>query len=706
MTYQFKIQLKESKNPEVWRRVTILSNCSFLEFHKVIAVAFDREQNNLSFAFSPSGKGSKPQIISLEHAFNSNLSAKKTSLSSIFKRQEQTYTYLPEFDGKWLHDIVLEKVITQKIPHVVCLAGEGAYPPETCTNPEDYEEMKLALSDKNHPQHKSTQEWLELDENETWEEKYKFDISKVNEQLMCIDDRIKSFRNYTIVKHDTFNEKYDLNPSLWKIIDKQREEVYDDKNWNKIFRDAEKSVREYPNIPHFKNTLAIACLKANKKERAYEMLQQLLAEYPDYVIARCNLANQYTDNNRLDKAIEMLGGKFDLSELYPDRNGDFTEVEIYNYHIAVFRYFLKIKNDNDAQKHLDFLESLFPDEIHESDFQMQLNLVRMKKTSETITQEKTVKVIPERIAPTNKAPDFENPEMKILYEQSVNIKRDILQRIMKLPRESVIKDLEKILIDSIARFDYFRKNTSIDIPDAPIHALYLLSALEAEEALDTFFSVLRQDEDYYDFWYGDILTEDFWLFTYMMGQNQLDRLKDFVFEPNRYTYVRSAVNIAVMHIAFHQKERKEEVIKWYEEVLQYMLDYRNDDNIFESDAYLHCLEDMIDVAGKEHLPLILRLYDESLVSNKDRFSLYEIKKLLVRCLPGFKIRDIYTSIDQYYDHWQSWFGENNFDSDNKSHFLPQGKPSMPLAAVPKVGRNDTCPCGSGKKYKKCCGANK
>ena len=22
---------------------------------------------------------------------------------------------------------------------------------------------------------------------------------------------------------------------------------------------------------------------------------------------------------------------------------------------------------------------------------------------------------------------------------------------------------------------------------------------------------------------------------------------------------------------------------------------------------------------------------------------------------------------------------------------------------PKVGRNDPCPCGSGKKYKKCCG---
>jgi hypothetical protein len=24
---------------------------------------------------------------------------------------------------------------------------------------------------------------------------------------------------------------------------------------------------------------------------------------------------------------------------------------------------------------------------------------------------------------------------------------------------------------------------------------------------------------------------------------------------------------------------------------------------------------------------------------------------------------------------------------------------------PKIGRNDPCPCGSGKKFKKCCGAD-
>ena len=33
------------------------------------------------------------------------------------------------------------------------------------------------------------------------------------------------------------------------------------------------------------------------------------------------------------------------------------------------------------------------------------------------------------------------------------------------------------------------------------------------------------------------------------------------------------------------------------------------------------------------------------------------------------------------------------------------KATVGAAKSGKVGRNDPCPCGSGKKYKKCCGAN-
>jgi preprotein translocase subunit SecA len=38
---------------------------------------------------------------------------------------------------------------------------------------------------------------------------------------------------------------------------------------------------------------------------------------------------------------------------------------------------------------------------------------------------------------------------------------------------------------------------------------------------------------------------------------------------------------------------------------------------------------------------------------------------------------------------------------NKSN----GEARQPVRKSEKVGRNDPCPCGSGKKYKKCCGVN-
>ncbi len=42
-----------------------------------------------------------------------------------------------------------------------------------------------------------------------------------------------------------------------------------------------------------------------------------------------------------------------------------------------------------------------------------------------------------------------------------------------------------------------------------------------------------------------------------------------------------------------------------------------------------------------------------------------------------------------------------------AHWLARRPPASPLSqparrAEPRVGRNDPCPCGSGKKYKKCC----
>jgi len=708
-----------------------------LQFHKVIRTAFGKEYpQKLLFAFSPSGKGSTPQI-SIDIPFSKHPGAKATSLSSIFKRQGQVFTYQPDNLDDWQHQIILEEIIKDEISDADCIAGEGAYPPEACAGFDDYEEIKHILSDKNHLKYQFTHEWLELGEHATWEEAHKFNLFEIKEQMKQIDAELKTFRNYTIVPYDTFDEIYGLNPMLWLSIDKAKAQIVEKKNLAGTVQELERLVRKYPNIPHLKNSLSMVYLEIDKKKardktkRFFEIALSNFANYPDYVMGRNSLALEYVHDHP-EKTYELLGKDFDLSVLYPKRNGNFTETEIFSYHIAVFQYCLETNNETEAVKHLNFLDFHFTDKIRGSAFEFQLILFRMKTAAESKTYRQSIEVIPEKVEATDKAPDFEHPEMEILYKEEAFIERATLDKIMALPRESVIRDLQKILLDNIARFQYFNENSELYLPYASTHALYILSALEAEEALDTLFIVLRQNSDYYDFWYGDMLGNEFWRFIISMGQNRLDRLKDFILEPNRYSYARVAVSAAVMQIALHQPERKEEIFKWYEDVLQYLMDRKNDTAIFNKTVYSFLLDDLIKISVKEQFHFVKRFCDESLV---DQFivPLNEIKQSLAREKTPKKGDEIYTSIHQYYDYWQGWVNRkekaqsksvlSSINEPVSTPAAPSNKPTaskivaeeaapsesfipsnkIPHVAAPKVGRNEPCPCGSGKKYKKCCG---
>ena len=55
----------------------------------------------------------------------------------------------------------------------------------------------------------------------------------------------------------------------------------------------------------------------------------------------------------------------------------------------------------------------------------------------------------------------------------------------------------------------------------------------------------------------------------------------------------------------------------------------------------------------------------------------------------------HASYDQY----------DQFEAQQQAAQAPQGEQKIKTIKLkkPKVGRNEPCPCGSGKKYKKCCG---
>lgn len=53
--------------------------------------------------------------------------------------------------------------------------------------------------------------------------------------------------------------------------------------------------------------------------------------------------------------------------------------------------------------------------------------------------------------------------------------------------------------------------------------------------------------------------------------------------------------------------------------------------------------------------------------------------------------------------WLFVDGESHLHEEGQDHHHHE-KPQPVVREAPKVGRNEPCPCGSGKKYKQCCAA--
>ncbi|MCD4826076.1 MAG: SEC-C domain-containing protein [Phycisphaerae bacterium] len=76
----------------------------------------------------------------------------------------------------------------------------------------------------------------------------------------------------------------------------------------------------------------------------------------------------------------------------------------------------------------------------------------------------------------------------------------------------------------------------------------------------------------------------------------------------------------------------------------------------------------------------------------------------VRLTAGAQMQDVYQVSDQIHEQLQGYDHLARDMADQQEAAEPQKVEQIVREDV-KVGRNDPCPCGSGKKYKKCCGQN-
>ena len=74
---------------------------------------------------------------------------------------------------------------------------------------------------------------------------------------------------------------------------------------------------------------------------------------------------------------------------------------------------------------------------------------------------------------------------------------------------------------------------------------------------------------------------------------------------------------------------------------------------------------------------------------------------------GYDLERLYKNMVAADADWlyglEEW--ESIFDEDKRKELYKEQKSSTTIRKETRVYPNDPCPCGSGKKYKKCCGKN-
>ncbi len=466
-------------------------------------------------------------------------------------------------------------------------------------------------------------------------------------------------------------------------------------------------ILKYPQVPALKNYLSVLYNKLNLSEKAYEVNHWIVAEHPDYLFGKLNLAAEYFFREEYHKMPEILGESMELKQLYPQRD-TFHISEVTGFLKIASLYFSAIGDFEQAKVRVDILNDIAPDsdeyETAENQYNlalMQANFLKMQDHEENeilVNVKKTV------LTAAKKPPAFTHNEISFLYENDFSLDNTTIAGFLELPRQSLIDDLNKVLEDSIIRFNYFNtKAENGEYDDKTnsflIHALFILSEIKATESLNNVLEVLRQDEDYIELYLGNILTEYIWLVLYKITSSDLTVCKQFMLEPGICTYSKLEVAEVANQVALHQPERREEVIAWFGDVFRFYLNAGLKDNVIDSTLLGMLVNCVLDINGVELLPEIEKLYDKELVDYDSCGDIEEVKQHFVDDKNRDYKRDI-ISIFEIYKEIRSW-GNDNIGSDNnydENDFVD----IQSINTDPKIGRNDPCPCGSGKKYKKCC----
>lgn len=256
--------------------------------------------------------------------------------------------------------------------------------------------------------------------------------------------------------------------------------------------------------------------------------------------------------------------------------------------------------------------------------------------------------------------------------------------------------------------------------------MVLLAELGAEEALPNILRFLRQDKEDVDFWMGDMVTEllpDVMVRFASPAQHAL--LADFVTDGGIDEYIANIAIQGVVRRTWLQPELKPAATDWLAGIIETLLPGAQPG---ASNGRLDmAVSAIIELQAESLLPLAEKCFQLDLIDLGLAGPYTEFKQWFY--LEGDYHLKNYPDLEGLYHFLRTgWLSNdteplppqrpsNDWVSQIRAVWLarraariaeaqdqPADSPALaPAGALPRVSLNDPCPCGSGKKYKRCCG---
>lgn len=255
-------------------------------------------------------------------------------------------------------------------------------------------------------------------------------------------------------------------------------------------------------------------------------------------------------------------------------------------------------------------------------------------------------------------------------------------------------------------------------------AIYLLAYFRETRAYENIIKIASlPDEQIFDL-LGDTVTEDFKNILASVCDGNIEPIKGIIENSSLDEYVRTEALESLLILLNHGVVSREQLVFYFKELFNGKLevDYScvwdtlplccsmihpaglkddiekavADGKVMEIIADLDFMNRQLKRPVKEVLDELKEDENYSFVSEEDVYS-------LEGWVGGFSYEEDYD--DEYpfdEDDENEMEGDrfmSNFDNEYRDY---ETSVSIPFKRESFVGRNDPCPCGSGKKYKKCC----